>query len=731
VRISWAPVAANRPLWYTVQLFAATDGDSSNYPDPVTPPTTDFNQLINKTSVVIPSSASLPTPYLIRIKAQDGGSFTTYNNSSRSAVFKAEAVGFDYGTLADADGDGFASNIDTNDNDPAIYPFSPPVVVSTVPAANATSVAITTAVNITFNQPIDDSITFNFELKSNGSVVAGGGGYSAATKTITFIPSAPLANGTLYTVTISGVESMTGGKMPAPFSFSFTTAPADTIPPTVVSYSPLKGAVNVPVNTTLMIKFSEMVNSDTMPDPSAFLKTGATFVPGNGVYDQVNDVHVFTPSTPLAYGTLYTATLSGVRDLAGNTLAAPLVFSFTTEPAPTPEKVPPTVTAFTIPITSNSLSIPITSLTATDNTAVTGYYIGVSSTAPAASGAGWSASPPASFTFPAGTVDGVKTLYAFARDGAGNVSKGLAAKVTVKTSAPVITAVAISTVRPAPAWSPETKTIAGSTALVLKVTATGGAVSYYYAYNTHYDPLDSAAVSTISKSNVLTIPGNTFAEGSVYLRVFAADVAGNEGHSELIILTVDNTPPVATVSGQPQGLNTAIKKTQIIVGGDGVALYRYKVKFTPEGALVPGVWGKYSGNLALAKPVAIAAAKSGKYEVAVIGMDAAGNWQADEAATTVSWTVDAVPPAGSITTINGSLKPVPAPNPVVLALAYSGNPTGMRFSVDGINWSDWEPAATAKTYTIPGVPGKKNIFVQFRDLAGNMSKAAKKPFTLL
>jgi hypothetical protein len=304
------------------------------------------------------------------------------------------------------------------------------------------------------------------------------------------------------------------------------------------------------------------------------------------------------------------------------------------------------------------------------------------------------------------------------------VSNGLAAKVFIKTDAPVITAVAISTVRPAVPWSATSKTIAGSTSLLLKVTATGGATSYQYA-------IDGGLPSAASSKNSLALPGNTMAEGPHTIVVMVSDSVGNTGYAQPITVIVDNTPPMAVLAGQPQGLNMAVAKTQITVSGSGVSAYRYKLRFTPEGSLVPPVWGKYSGDTALVKPIAIAAKKSGLYELAVIGRDDAGNWQADAAATTVSWTVDSVPPVGAITTVNGNLKPIPAQNPVTLGLSYSGTPTEMSFSVDGITWSAWEPVAVSKVYMIPGEAGKKSIMARFRDLAGNISKPSKKPFTLL
>jgi len=84
--------------------------------------------------------------------------------------------------------------------------------------------------------------------------------------------------------------------------------------------------------------------------------------------------------------------------------------------------VAPTITAFTIPSTSTSLTVSVTEFTATDDTAVTGYMLTESSSAPASGDSGWEASAQSSYTF---ATEGTKTLYAWAKDAAGNVSTSL------------------------------------------------------------------------------------------------------------------------------------------------------------------------------------------------------------------------------------------------------------------------------------------------------------------
>lgn len=93
----------------------------------------------------------------------------------------------------------------------------------------------------------------------------------------------------------------------------------------------------------------------------------------------------------------------------------------------------PTVTGFTIPATSDSLTVSITTFTATDNVGVTGFMVTDSAKPPSVSATTWSTSPPSSYTF---TTSGKKTLYAWAKDAAGNVSSNLSATVNITSSNP-------------------------------------------------------------------------------------------------------------------------------------------------------------------------------------------------------------------------------------------------------------------------------------------------------
>jgi hypothetical protein len=97
---------------------------------------------------------------------------------------------------------------------------------------------------------------------------------------------------------------------------------------------------------------------------------------------------------------------------------------------PVADVTKPVVSVFTIPSSSSSLVVPVTNFNAADNVAVTGYKLTESATAPLATDAGWTTSAPSSYTF---NSTGTKTLYAWAKDAAGNVSASANASVTIST----------------------------------------------------------------------------------------------------------------------------------------------------------------------------------------------------------------------------------------------------------------------------------------------------------
>jgi len=54
----------------------------------------------------------------------------------------------------------------------------------------------------------------------------------------------------------------------------------------------------------------------------------------------------------------------------------------------------------------------------------------------------------------------------------------------------------------------------------------------------------------------------------------------------------------------------------------------------------------------------------------------------------------------------------------------------MQISNDGVSWSSWEPAATAKAWILAAGDGNKTVLVRLRDLAGNIRQISSSTITL-
>lgn len=90
----------------------------------------------------------------------------------------------------------------------------------------------------------------------------------------------------------------------------------------------------------------------------------------------------------------------------------------------------PIITSFSIPTTSTSKTITLSSFSVTDNVLVTGYLLSESSSTPAIDAAGWSATKQTTYRF---STVGSKTLYAWAKDAAGNISLSANDNITITT----------------------------------------------------------------------------------------------------------------------------------------------------------------------------------------------------------------------------------------------------------------------------------------------------------
>jgi hypothetical protein len=167
--------------------------------------------------------------------------------------------------------------------------------------------------------------------------------YNAGSFTATLTPSAPLAAGASYRATLVGgttdprVKDVAGNALTANVSWTFATAApvTDTTPPTITSVTPAEGATGVNRNTKVIVRFSEPVDPASVNKNSVVLRNSSNqVVAGTVTLDSTGMIATLTPTSALGATRTFTASViggaSGVKDVAGNPLAATKTWSFTT-----------------------------------------------------------------------------------------------------------------------------------------------------------------------------------------------------------------------------------------------------------------------------------------------------------------------------------------------------------------------------------------------------------------
>jgi hypothetical protein len=136
--------------------------------------------------------------------------------------------------------------------------------------------------------------------------------------------------------------------------------PISTPAPSVTGHTPLSSATNVAVTADPAATFNEVVQSSSIV--FTLQNSAGTSVAATVAYNASTNTATLTPKSPLAYGTTYTATMSGAQSISGAAMA-PVSWSFTTDAAQ------PVVTTETPAAGATGVSVS-TAPTATFNEAV-------------------------------------------------------------------------------------------------------------------------------------------------------------------------------------------------------------------------------------------------------------------------------------------------------------------------------------------------------------------------
>ena len=240
-----------------------------------------------------------------------------------------------------------------------------PFMISSNPANSASGVPTNIAMDIGFNVPIDpNSITpttvlcyqNNVWFQNEISLVNGG-------TVLQIVPRLPLPANTFASCQVSTSLLGLNGVPSQGASLQLTTGSGpDTVVPTVSSFSPPNGSVNVGDNANIHFTFSKPINPLTVNASTIQLSGGgSTFIPDSISFSNSNQTVLLVPHAPMPDNTLMTLTISGVTDVAGNPVANQTT-TFTTGTGP--DVIPPTI-LWTNPQTglyTQALNVPLNAI---------------------------------------------------------------------------------------------------------------------------------------------------------------------------------------------------------------------------------------------------------------------------------------------------------------------------------------------------------------------------------
>ncbi len=177
--------------------------------------------------------------------------------------------------------------------------------------------------------------SFTLAPTAGGPAVSASIAASAGDTAFTLDPAADLDFATSYTATVTtGASDAAGNPLAAPQTWSFTTAAApDTTPPTLTDRQPAPDATGVAVGADVLATFSEAMDPATLTASSFTLAptAGGPAVSASIAASAGNTAFTLNPAADLDFATSYTATVTtGATDAAGNPIAAPQTWSFTT-----------------------------------------------------------------------------------------------------------------------------------------------------------------------------------------------------------------------------------------------------------------------------------------------------------------------------------------------------------------------------------------------------------------
>ena len=206
-----------------------------------------------------------------------------------------------------------------------------PVVIAVSPTYGATGVPLNASAFVQFSQALKPSTVTSstaYMTDQNNNLVPSTVTLSASGNTIQIKPTAALAAGTsqystyYYVYVTTGVQNSSGVPLAAYNFYFYTGSAADTTAPTVLGVAPTNNQQSVGLNGLVEVTFSKPINPLTVNSTTVSLSYGSTptQIPTTVTFDTTNTYVTFTPVEPLPASTTIKVTISGVQDVAGNSV---------------------------------------------------------------------------------------------------------------------------------------------------------------------------------------------------------------------------------------------------------------------------------------------------------------------------------------------------------------------------------------------------------------------------
>ena len=133
------------------------------------------------------------------------------------------------------------------------------------PPDGSTAIGVNVSIRVRFSEPIDPLTVNATSIQvtgGNSTVVPSSISFDSSNQNVSVVPQAPLPDGTLMTLTVTGVQDLAGNSVTAHATHFTTTTGPDFVPPVVVTANPFPNATNVPLKAAIVLHTSEPIGVD-------------------------------------------------------------------------------------------------------------------------------------------------------------------------------------------------------------------------------------------------------------------------------------------------------------------------------------------------------------------------------------------------------------------------------------------------------------------------------------